>query len=83
MPCECRNGEITDYIVEYNSTSPSHHGTLTVSGADNRTTVVGGLLPSTTYTISVRAQGAPTADSVNKSRATSRPIGEDFHISIT
>ena len=76
VPCEDRNGEITGYIVEYSSTSPSHSGTLTVSGADTRTAVLGGLLPSTTYTITVRAQGAPTTASVSGSRATTRPTGQ-------
>ena len=75
VPCEDRNGEITGYIVEYSSTSPSHSGTLTVSGADTRTAVLGGLLPSTTYTIAVRTQGAPTTASVSGSNATARPTG--------
>ena len=78
--CEYRNGEITGNIVEYNSTSPSHSGTLTVSGADTRTAVLGGLLPSTTYTIAVRAQGAPTIASVSDNRATTRPTGQYFYI---
>ena len=80
VSCEDRNGEITGYRVEYNSTSPSHSGILTVSGADTRTAVLGGLLPSTTYTITVRAQGAPTAASVSDVRATTRPIGQYFYI---
>ena len=74
--CDKRNGEITGYIVEYSSTSPSHSGTLTVSGADTRTAVLGGLLPSTTYTITVRAQGAPTTASVSGNHATARPTGQ-------
>ena len=61
--------------MEYSSTSPSHSGTLTVSGADTRTAVLSGLLPSTTYTITVRAQGAPTTASVSDNRATARPTG--------
>ena len=81
VPCEDRNGEITGYIVEYSSTySLSRTGTLTVSGADTRTAVLGGLLPSTTYTIAVRAQGAPTTASVSDNRATTRPIGQYFYI---
>ena len=79
VPCEDRNGEITGYIVEYSSTSPPHSGTLTVSGADTRTAVLGGLLPSTTYTITVRAQGAPTTASVSDSHATARPTGQYFY----
>ena len=78
VSCEDRNGEITGYIVEYSSTRPSHSGTLTVSGADTRTAVLGGLLPSTTYTIAVRAQGAPTTASASEYRATSRPTGQYF-----
>ena len=76
VPCEDRNGEITGYVVEYSSTSPSHSGTLTVSGADTGTAVLGGLLPSTTYTIAVRAQGAPTTASISGNRATTRPTGQ-------
>ena len=76
MPCEERNGEITGYIVDYSSTSPSHSGTLTVSGADTRTAVLGDFLPSTNYTIAVRAQGAPTTASVGaKNIHTARPTG--------
>ena len=77
--CEDRNGEITGYIVEYSSTSLSHSGTLTVSGADTRAAVLGGLLPSTTYTITVRAQGAPTTASVSGSNATAHPTGQYFY----
>ena len=80
MPCEDRNGEITGYIVEYSSTSPPHSGTLTVSGANTRAAVLGGLLPSTTYTIAVRAQGAPVTASVSDNRATTRPTGQYFYI---
>ena len=60
LPCSERNGEITGYTVEYSSTSPSHTGMVSVSGL---TTVVGGLLPRTSYTFSVRAQGAAQARS--------------------
>ena len=80
VPCADRNGEITGYIVEYSSTSPSHSGTLTVSGADTRTAVLGGLLPSTTYTITVRAQGAPTTVSASDLHATTRPTSQYFYI---
>ena len=76
VPCEDRNGEITGSIVEYSSTSPSHSGTQTVSGADTRTAVLGGLLPSTTYTFTVRAQGAPTTASVSGRHSTARPTGQ-------
>ena len=77
VPCEDRNGDITGYIVEYSSTSPSHSGSVT---ADTSTTVLGDLLPSTTYTIAVRAQGAPTTASVSDNRATTRPNGQYFYI---
>ena len=77
VPCEDRNGETTGYIVEYSSTSPSHSGSVT---ADTRTAVLGGLLPSTTYTITVRAQGAPTTASVSGNRATTRPNGQYFYV---
>ena len=55
------------YTVEYSSTTPPpHKDTVTVSGSSNTRLVVGGLLPRTNYTFSVRAQGAATvwSDSV-------------------
>ena len=59
LPCSDRNGEITGYTVEYSSNTLSPHtNTVTVSGSSNTSLVVGGLLPSTSYTFSVRAQGA-------------------------
>ena len=78
VPCEDRNGEITGYIVEYvNSTQSTFHrsGTITVSGADNRTTVISGLLPNTMYTISVRAQGAPGLAFASGNHSTTHPTG--------
>ena len=57
--CSDRNGEITGYTVEYSfTTPPPHTNTVTVSGSSNTRLVVGGLLPRTNYTFSVRAQGA-------------------------
>ena len=75
IPCSERNGEITGYTVEYSSTDPPHSGSLTVSGANTRTSVVGGLLPSTTYTFSVRAQGASSATATSGTTATTRHTG--------
>ena len=77
VPCEDRNGEITSYIVEYSSANTyiPHTGAVIVSGADNRTVVVGGLLPSTTYTMSVRVQGAPVSMSISSNLATIQPTG--------
>ena len=58
LPCSDHNGEITGYTVEYSSTTPPPHTkTVTVSGSSNTRLVVGGLLPHTSYTFSVRAQG--------------------------
>ena len=57
LPCSERNGEITGYTVEYGSMM------ATVSDPSNRRLVVGGLLPRTRYTFSVRAQGAAMARS--------------------
>ena len=51
LPCSDRNGEITGYTVEHNSM------VFTVSDPSNRRLVVGGLLPRTSYTFSVRAHG--------------------------
>ena len=57
LPCSDCNGEITDYTVEYSSTTPSSHGNaIPVSGSSNTRLVVVGLLPRTNYTFSVRAQ---------------------------
>ena len=75
LPCSDRNGEITGYTVEYSSTTPPPHtNTVTVSGSSNTRLVVGGLLPRTSYTFSVRAQGAATARSGTMFTAT--PTGE-------
>ena len=74
LPCSDRNGEITGYTVEYSSTTPpSHTNTVTVSGSSNTRLVVGGLLPRTSYTFSVRAQGA--AQSRSGTRFTATPTG--------
>ena len=56
VPCSGRNGEITGYIVEYSSTTPPT--TNTMSGSSSMELVVGGLLPRTSYTFTVRAEGA-------------------------
>ena len=79
VSCEDRNGEIAGYIVEYSSANMfiPHTGAITVSGADNRTAVVGGLLPSTMYTISVRAQGASTSAAISSTNcSTAHPTGQ-------
>ena len=72
LPCKDLNGgEITGYTVEYSSTTPSPHtNTVTVSGSSNTRLVVGGLLPRTNYTFSVRAQGAANARSGTSFTAT-------------
>ena len=72
VPCRERNGMITGYSVWYSSTQPAYNNTVNVSG-DNRTLVVGGLLPRTSYTFSVRAQGA--AVSRNNTTSTAIPTG--------
>ena len=57
VPCEDLNGgDITGYTVEYSSTTPPT--TNTMSGSSSRELVVGGLLPRTSYTFTVRAEGA-------------------------
>jgi hypothetical protein len=75
LPCSDRNGEITGYTVEYSSTTPPHTNTVTVSGSSNTRLVVGGLLPRTSYTISVRAQGAAASGSATTSATTATPTG--------
>ena len=75
LPCSDRNGEITGYTVEYSSTTPPpHRNTVTVSGSSTTRLVVGGLLPRTSYTFSVRAQGA--AQARTESSFTATPSGE-------
>ena len=74
LPCSDRNGAITGYTVEYSSTTPPPHtNTVTVSGSSNTRLVVGGLLPRTNYTFSVRAQGA--SDSLSATMYTATPTG--------
>ena len=75
IPCSERNGEITGYIVQYNSTQPAHNNTVTVSGADTRTLVVGDLLPRTSYAFSVRAQGAAVSSAASGTMSTAIPTG--------
>ena len=64
LPCSDRNGEITGYTVEYDSM------TIPVSGSNSRILVVGGLLPRTSYTFRVRAQGASGSQSADQFTAT-------------
>ena len=73
LPCSGRNGVITNYTVEYNSTTPPHTNIFDVPGSSNTRLVVGGLLPRTNYTFSVRAQGA--SDSQNATQFTATPTG--------
>ena len=71
VPCSDRNGEITGYTVEYSSTIPPT--TNTMSGSSSRELVVGGLLPRTSYTFTVRAEGGPRSTSATT--FTSPPTG--------
>ena len=72
IPCEDLNGgEITGYTVEYSSTTPPT--TNTMSGLSSRELVVGGLLPRTRYTFTVRAEGA--SRSTSATTFTSTPTG--------
>ena len=71
VPCSDRNGEITGYTVEYSSTTPPT--TNTMSGSSSRELVVGGLLPRTSYTFTVRAEGA--SRSASATTFTSTPTG--------
>ena len=73
IPCS-DDGEITGYTVEYSSTTPPPRtNTVTVSGSTNTRLVVGGLLPRTSYTFSVMAQGVATAR--NGTSFTATPSG--------
>ena len=71
VPCSDRNGVITGYTVEYSSTTPPT--TNTMSGSSSRELVVGGLLPRTSYTFIVRAEGA--SHSTSATTFTSTPTG--------
>ena len=71
LPCSDRNGEIIGYTVEYSSTTPPHTSSVNVSGSN---LVVGDLIPRTSYTFRVRAQGADAAR--NGSRLTDTPEGK-------
>ena len=72
VQCSDRNGEITNYTVEYSSTTPPT--TNTMSGSSSRELVVGGLLPRTRYTFTVRAEGGPPS-STSSRKFTSIPTG--------
>ena len=72
LSCSDRNGEITGYTLEYISPSqPTHNSNVSVSGSNNKSIVVGGLLPRTNYTFSVRALGADAVRSATRFTATS------------
>ena len=74
LPCSDCNRNITSYRVEYSSTTPPHTYIVTVSGSRMTRLVVGGLLPRTNYTFSVRAQGAAVAR--NGTSFTATPTGQ-------
>ena len=78
LPCSDRNGEITGYTVEYSSTRPPHTGIINVPGLSTTRLVVGGLLPRTLYSLSVRAVGALglMGFSTSESSFTSTPSGQ-------
>lgn len=65
LPCRDRNGEIAGYVVKYifSSVIPPHFQTITVPASSGRSLIVGGLLPRTSYTFSVRAEGATISKS--------------------
>ena len=73
IPCEDINGgNITGYTVEYSSTTPFTANITTVSVSTMKL-VVGGLLPRTNYTFSVRAN--EVSQSTSNSTFTSTPTG--------
>ena len=73
IPCEDLNGgNITGYTVEYNSTTPFTANMITVNVSTMRL-VVGGLLPRTSYTFTVRAN--EVSQSTSNSTFTSTPTG--------
>ena len=56
-------------------TQPAHNNTVTVPGVDTRTFVVGDLLPGTSYTFLVRAQGAAVSNATSGTMSTAIPTG--------
>ena len=60
------------------TTPPPHTNTVTVSGSSNTRLVVGGLLPRTNYTFSVRAQGDGSSDSATAAMFTANSTGDMF-----
>ena len=60
--------------MEYSSTTPPHTSSANVSGSNNTSLVIGGLLPRTSYTFRIRAQGADAAR--NGSELTGTPEGK-------
>ena len=74
LPCSDRNRNITGYTVEYNSSTPVlHNNMVNVSESSNTRLVVGGLIPRTNYTFSVRAH--ETAAARNGFNSTAIPMG--------
>ena len=74
IPCEDLNGkDITGYTVEYSSTIPLTNTTKNVDAVSPLELVVGGLLPRTSYTFTVRAEGA--SNSTRNVSFTSTPTG--------
>ena len=62
--------------MEYSSTVPSSHtNTVTVPASGNTGFVVGGLLPRTNYTFSVRVQGTSYTSARNGTAFTATPEG--------
>ena len=74
VPCKDLNGEnITGYTVEYNSTIPFTTTRRNVDTVSPFELVVGGLLPRTSYTFTVRAEGA--SNYTRNATVTSTPTG--------
>ena len=73
VPCSDRNGNITSYTMKYISTTPPTTNTMSGLSSKEFELVVGGLLPRTSYTFTVRVEGASSTTS--NTTFTSTPTG--------
>ena len=53
VPCSGRNGPITGYSLTYASITPNISFSVNITGGDNRTHTLTGLLPYTYYNVSI------------------------------
>ena len=68
VPCSGRNGPITGYYLTYTNITSNTSYNVNITGGDNRTHHLTGLVPYTNYAVSIRAynyeQQGPVGDKV-------------------